>query len=83
MWSLGLSLVTTLMGHVTLRHLSLAHDPVARADGLTVGTALGQLLVANSPLETLVISCCFLGDGLFPFMKALQHNTHLRRLDCS
>ena len=41
-------------------------------------------MAANSPLATLEIWGCDLGnDGLLPFVDALPRNTHLRRLNCA
>ena len=79
----GLSLVNAVTGHPTLCHLCLACNPVAPAGRHAVGAALGLLVAADSPLITLDVSTCELGDdGLLPLIDALPHNTHLRRLDC-
>ena len=79
----GLSLLAAVTGHPTLRHLSLAANLVSPAGCTAVGAALGLLVAADSPLVTLDISYCELGnEGLLPFIDALQRNTHLRRLEC-
>ena len=80
----GLSLLVAVTGHKTLRHLSLAESPFAPAGRAAVGAALGLLVAANSPLATLEIWGCDLGnDGLLSFVDALPRNTHLRRLNCA
>ena len=80
----GLSLLAAVTGHPTLRHLSLYGNLVAQAGRTAVGAALAQLVAAKSPLITLKISYCSLGnDGLLPFIDALPRNTHLRRLECA
>ena len=81
--SAGLSLVQAVIGHPTLCHLSLQENSVAPAGHREIGAALGLLVAANSPLITLCLSGCKLGDdGLLPLIDALPHNTHLRRLSC-
>ena len=47
-----------------------------------VGAALGLLVAADSPLNTLDISYNQLGNDLLPFLDALPRTTHLRRLNC-
>ena len=79
----GLSLLAAVTGHPTLRHLFLYDNRVAPAGCPAVGAALGLLVAADSPLVTLDISECALGnDGLLPFIDALARNTHLQRLEC-
>ena len=79
----GLSLLSSVTGHPTLRHLSLRGNRVAPAGRTAVGAALGLLVAADSLLDALHISFCKLGnDGLLPFINALPRNTHLRRLTC-
>ena len=79
----GLSLLGAVTRHPTLRSLSLYGNFVAPAKRRAVGAALGLLVAADSPLVTLKITRCELGnDGLLPFIEALPRNTHLRRLEC-
>jgi hypothetical protein len=49
------------------------------------GAALGTLIAANAPaLRDLRIRVCRLGDaGMGLLVDALQHNTHLRTLECT
>ena len=79
----GLSLLGAVTGHLTLRHLSLCRNVVAPVGRTAVGAAIGLLVAADSPLITLDISDCALGnEGLLPFIDALPRNSHLRRLVC-
>ena len=79
----GLSLLTAVTRHPTLRFLAFYGNTVAPAGRTAVGAALGQLVAADSPLIALDITRCDLGnDGLLPFIDALPRNTHLRRLEC-
>ena len=50
---------------------------------VTAGTALGELIAANSPaLHTLELYGTALDAGLVPLCAALRSNTHLKRLTC-
>ena len=80
----GLSLLAAVTGHPTLRHLALSGNPVTQAGRAAVGAALGLLVAADSPLITLDIKTCGLGnDGLLPFIDALPvSDTRLLHLIC-
>jgi hypothetical protein len=78
-------LLGALMGHVSLRHLTLGIQtaPTEQAVAL-IGPALGALVAANTPaLKHLVLHYGHLGDaGMRPLLEALPSNTHLESLQC-
>jgi hypothetical protein len=79
-----------LVGHPRLHELKVSwngyeNDTQGGAQQRTAGAALAALLYANAPaLRELRCEDCALGDvGMAPLCAALEHNTHLRVLDCS
>lgn len=79
----GLSLHAAVTRHPTLRHLAVSSNRVAPYGSAAVGAALALLVAAHSPLTTLCIAACNLGNhGLLPLIDALPRNTRLRRLEC-
>jgi hypothetical protein len=81
----GVALLNALTAHPSLCHLDLDWNPVGVAQQQRVGTAFGALIAANAPtLRNVRIFGSNLGDaGMGPVVDALQHNTHLRVLECS
>ena len=81
--SMDVGLLGALVAHPTLRTISLGSDECADGVDEEVGAALAALVVANSPVLTVLdVSFCSLRDeALAPLLAALPHNTHLRTLD--
>lgn len=75
------ALLRALVAHPTLEALTLEGNFSRAAE--VVGAALGDIIAADAPLETLRIVGCDLGDtGMGPLMAALHRNTRLRVLEC-
>lgn len=74
-------LLGALVGHPSLRSLSLVYEDAA--DRTALGALLAPLIVADAPaLQKLSFFGSKLGDkGLAPLMDVLSRNTHLRSLD--
>lgn len=82
--AVGVALVDALVGHPTVRRLSLSGNRVAFGARVAAGAALGRLVAANAPsLAFLNVAGCGLGDdGLRSLVHAVSANTVLRELDC-
>jgi hypothetical protein len=78
----AMALLTSLIGHPSLREVDVAFNEVGPAHAACVGAALSALVAANAPaLQTLDVCGCELGDaGLRPLFDALPRNSHLRAL---
>ncbi len=78
------SILGALVGHPSLRELSIVHEHPAAEDCSAFGAALAALIAADAPaLHVLDCSCNSLHDaGLAPIVEALAVNRHLRELDC-
>jgi hypothetical protein len=80
----GLAVVAACTGHPTLRELDLIRNRVNAVAAPAVGAALAALVAANSELQSLNVSLCYLGDDAArPLFAAVAGNTHLRTLDFS
>jgi hypothetical protein len=81
----GTALLGALIGHPSLRQLTLWRNRVAPEHQAAAGRSLGTLVAVNSAaLQSLRIGHCDLGDaGLGPLVDALASNTHLRTLECA
>ena len=78
------ALFDALVGHASLTSIDLSQNGDLDAEG-AVGTLLGALVAANSPLRVLDISNHQYTDDQLPgpLVDALQRNTHLYELRCS
>ena len=77
----GLALLDALTGHRHLIQLMLPMNRSATADRRAVGAALGRLLAVQSPLESLDVRTCSLGDaGVTPLFEALAHGATIQSL---
>jgi hypothetical protein len=79
----ALTLLGALVGHLSLRSLTLTGDSPYDDDAPALGAALAALVAADAPaLQELRIRWNALGDvGLAPLVAALPRNRHLRVLD--
>jgi hypothetical protein len=79
------TLLGALTAHPSLRTLRISYDIIQEeAQRMAAGVALGALLAANAPaLTELDVRLCGMRDtGMASLCAALQHNTHLRSLNC-
>jgi uncharacterized membrane protein len=75
------AILRALVGHSTLEALTLEGKLSCAAE--VVGAALGDIIAADTQLESLRIVGCELGDiGMGPLVAALHRNTRLRTLEC-
>ena len=79
-----LALLHALIGHPTLQELNCRMDPPGEELAcIAVGHSLALLVTADSPLHTLDVTSCFLGDGgMRPLFRAVAISQRLRTLVC-
>ena len=87
-------LLNALVGHRTLRSLTVSEALIGAVQARLLGTAIGNIVAADAPALT---TLCVAGpwqcydpfmrllneDGLKPILDALPRNRHLRKLDIS
>jgi hypothetical protein len=79
------TLLSALVGHSSLRELTVSGEHLPAADVAVVAAALAALVAANSPAPYSV-NCSnnsLEDDGLAPIFEALVHNRHLHTLNVS
>ncbi len=79
------TLLSALVGHPSLRELSIRDNPIPAEHAVRAGAVLAALVAADTPaLLKLDVSECYMGEaGLRPLFEALPRNSHLEQLYCA
>jgi hypothetical protein len=81
----AMTLLSSLVGHPSLRELYIDYNPIRTEHAAHAGAALSALVAADTPaLLKLDVSKCYMGEaGLRRLFEALPRNSHLEQLFCS